>query len=338
MRPLPKKTVSASTKSKVVTTDRRNFLVPLWAGLLIVGSLAPPFAVAGEHGGSLSVHIDDGLITLTARNAALQDVLAEIAAQSNLRVVQHVPLDRIVSLAMEAQPLPEVLKHVLADDSYQLYQAQPGAAGDAGGGPETDVLWIFSEGSSMAPAATVFFEAVLFHGNVRERKEAIRGLRKLGTVDAVQALSLALGDEDPGVRDAAFEALAGIGSDEALAAIASASMDDDAWVRGEAASSLAASDSESAVQYLQLALEDPNPNVRMFVVEAFADIPGEQSMRAIKLALGDEHPAVRMQAVDALEQIGGDTALEALSGMRSDEDPEVREAVSDALLLLEDHR
>lgn len=307
----------------------------LWAGLLILGSLVPASVQANESDGELVIQIDDGLVTLAAENARLQNVLNEIATQSGFRIVQHVHLDQRVTLNIKRQSLPELLRQILANNSYQLYQAPTNYSNDGYRGPESDTLWIFSEGSSIAPAATMFFENLLFQGNVRERKEAIRGLRRLGTTDAVRSISLALGDDESSVRDLAFDALERIGGDEALAAIASASMDEDAWVRGESATALASSDSATAVEYLNMALQDPNPKVRIFVIEALADIPGEESAHALSSMLADDSPAVRMQAVDALEQIGGNTALRTLMNARNDEDLDVRDAVNDALLLLD---
>ncbi len=312
---------------KTTTTSYRTTVFPLWAGLLILGSLAPLFAGAGERTDELLVRVDDGLVSVTARNVPIQDVLQEIATQCDLRFVQHVALDRVITLITDRQPLPDVLDEILSEESYQLFQA---GVGD----PIPGALWIFSEGPSNAPATTIFFEVVLFHGNLREKKEAIRELRRLGTPDAVQTLSLALTDEDSRVRDAAFEALSKVGGEEALVAIASASLDSDPWVRSKAANALSSSDTASAVQYLNLAFNDPDPRVRMTVVEALTDIPGEQAVAALSLALRDEDPAVRMHAVDALELIGGEIAFQALMQAQSDEDPDVADAVDESLLFL----
>ena len=307
-------------------------MFPLWAGLLIVGSLAPFVAGANEGEDELSVRIDGGLISLSAHKVSVQEVIDEIATQSDLRVVQHVALDRVITLNLGRQPLPEVLDEILKNDSYQLYQATSGE--DEASNPVPGTLWIFSEGSSLAPAATVFFEAVIIHGSFREKKEAIRELRRLGTPDAANTLSLALSDPDSRVRDAAFSALAKIDGEEALAAIASASADTDPWVRSEAANALSYADTESAVEYLHLAFNDPDPRVRMTVVEAFTDIPSEQAVAALSLALRDEDPAVRMYAVDALELIGGEIAFQALMRGQSDEDSDVADAVNESLSLL----
>ena len=309
-------------------------MFPLWAGLLIVGSLAPLFAGANDGTDKLSVRVDDGLVSLSANNVSVQDVIDEIAIQSDLRVVQHVALDRVITLNLGRQPLPEVLDEILKNDSYQLYQGVSNEEEAEANNPVPATLWIFSEGSSLAPAATVFFEAVIIHGSIREKKEAIRELRRLGTPDAANTLSLALSDPDSRVRDAAFSALAKIDGEEALAAIASASADTDPWVRSEAANALSSANSESAVEYLNLAFNDPDPRVRMTVVEALTDIPTEQAVAALSLALRDEDSAVRMHAVDALEEIGGEIAFQTLMQAQSDENPDVADAVDESLLFL----
>ncbi len=309
-------------------------MFPLWAGLLILGSLAPLFALANERAGELSVQVDKGLVSVTAQDVPIQDVLNEIAAQSDLRVIQHVALDRVITLNLDRQSLPDALDEILTNDSYQLYQEPAGENEAESDNPVPGTLWLFSEGSSLAPAATVFFEAVILQGSYREKKEAIRELRRLGTPDAVNTLSLALSDEDSRVRDAAFEALSKIDSDEAVAAAASASADADPWVRSEAALALSSNNSESAVQYLKIAFNDPDPRVRMTVIEALGDIPSEQAVATLRLALQDEDQNVRMHAVDALEEIGGEIAFQALMQARMDQDPDVAGAVNESLSLL----
>ena len=145
-------------------------MFPLWAGLLILGSLAPLIAGAEDRAGDLSVHIEKGLISVTAQDVPIQDLINEIAAQSDLRVVQHVTLDRVVNLSFERQSLPDALDEVLENDSYQLFQVATHEEGVGIDNPVPGTLWLFSEGSSLAPAATMFFEAVILHGSWREKK------------------------------------------------------------------------------------------------------------------------------------------------------------------------
>lgn len=333
------KTVADSTSKKMTKCNRLTFS-PLWAGLLIFGSLASTSADAIEGTDELSVRVDDGLVSLTAHNVPVQDIIQAIVAQYDLRLVQHVSLDRIITLRVEKQPLPDVLGDILRNDSYQLYLATSSDEDVATDNAVPGTLWIFAEGSALAPAATVFFEAVLYQGSVTEKQEAIRELRRLGTPVAVQALSLALADENERVRDSAFEALENIGSDEALGAIASAAMDSDPWVRSEAATALASGDSETSAEYLAIALDDPDPRVRMSVVEALADVPwgampSQQAVAALNRALKDENPEVRMKAIDSLEEIGGDIAFQALMRAKMDQDSDVADAASESLSSLD---
>jgi len=330
---------AADLKSKKMATSSRPDYFPLWAGLLIFSGLAPPLAGAAESTVAMSVAFDDGLVSATANNVATGDLVEAIARQAELRLVQHVELDRLVTLDVERQPLPELLAEVLKNDSYQLFQAVPGDDDSEEVIPGT--LWIFSEGASLAPAATVFLEAVLYQGTYREKQEAIRELQRLGTAAAVETLSLALGDADARLRDAALGALSIIGSDEALAAIASAAMDGDPQVRAEAATALASGDSETSAQYLAMAIDDPDPRVRMAVVESLADVPfgtvpSQQAVATLTRALKDKDPKVRMSAVDAIEGLGGDIAYQTLMQARMDQDPEVAEVVNELLLSLDE--
>jgi len=286
--------------------------VPLWARLLILSSLVPPFAGADEGSGGLQVHVEDGLVSVIAQDVPVHDVLREIAVKNDLRLVQHIVLDRVVSLTIERQPLPDVLDEILEDDSYQLYQGVSGEGDSDADEAVPGGLWIFSEGSALAPEATMFFEAVIYQGTVSEKKEAIRELRRLGTPSAIQTLSLALSDDDSRVSNAAMEALSRIGGDEALAAIASASMDEDSRVRGEAAYAMAMAGGYSSTEYLKMALQDEDPRVRASVIDSLGDIGDDYSIRVIQRALQDPDIEVRERALEVLDELESDAALQAL--------------------------
>ncbi len=321
------------------TTDRLA-LSPLWAGLLIAGSLALASAEAIAGVDELSVHVDDGLVSLTADNVPVQEIIQVIAIQYDLRLVQHVSLDRVITLRVEKQPLPDVLGDILGKESYQLYLATSNVRDIATDNAVPGTLWVFAEGSTLAPAATVFFEAVLYRGSLTEKQEAIRELRRLGTSVAIQALSLGLADENERVRDSAFEALKNIGSGEPLGAIASATMDSDPQVRSEAATALASGDSEASAEYLAQALDNSDPRVRMSVVAALADVPwgampSQQAVAALNRAFKDENLEVRMKAIDSLEEIGGDIAFQALMRAKIDQESNMADAARESLSSLD---
>lgn len=287
-------------------------LFPLWAGLLVLGGFAPAFGAAQQQASHLRVHVQDGLVSLSAQNMPVQDVLREIAVQSDLRLVQHVILDRVMSLSVVRQPLPDVLDLVLKYDSYQLFQRVASDDEAASDQAIPGALWVFSEGSELAPAATILLETVIYHGTVGEKKEAIRELRRIATPDAVRTLSVALGDQDPRVQKTAMEALSRIGGDEALAAIASASMDADPRVRGKAADAMAMAGGYSSTEYLKIALQDEDPRVRASVIDSLGDIGDDYSMQVIQRALQDPDLEVRERALEVLDELDSDAAFNVL--------------------------
>ncbi len=322
-----------------MTESSLQKLFPLWAGLLIISGLAPPLAGGGEITDAISVEFAGGRVSVSASNVPVRDVIEAIADKAGLRLVEHVEFDRRVTLDIDRQPLPDVLAVILGDDSYTLYQAMPDADADADVIPGT--LWVFSEGTSLAPAATIFYDAVLYQGTFREKKEAIRELHRLGTPVAVQALSLALSDEDARIRNVAISALSRIGSDEALAAIASAVQDSDPRVRAEAAAALGSGDSGTSARYLAMALDDPDPRVRMAVIESLADVPfgtvpNELTVATLTRALQDEDPEVRMSAVDAMDEIGGEVAYQTLLQSHGDSDSDMPEQIRQSLIAPEE--
>jgi HEAT repeat protein len=293
-------------------TRKRHARFNLWAGLLIISSLVPLAAMADQNLSELRMTVNEGLVSLTARDVPLQDVVSQIAKQYDLRLVQHVVLDRLVSIEVDDKSLPDLLDAIFDNESYQLYRAV--AIEDDANADKSipGALWIFSAGSAIAPAATAYFEVVVQEGNVGEKKEAILNLRRLGTPEAVQALSLALGDEDSRVRKAALEALSRIGGDEALAAIASASVYDDARVRADATHAMAMVDGYSSIEYLNLALHDENPMVRSAAIDSLGDIGDDRSIGVIQKALQDPDPTVRERALEVINEINDDAAFRAL--------------------------
>lgn len=295
---------------RTVTNSSTSF-VPLWAGLLLLGSPVL-FGASVQAVGELQVQVDGSLVSVTADEVPLEVVVQEIAARTDTRLIQHVALDRPVSVSIDRQPLAKVLSRLLANDSYQLYQRVVGEGGESSASSIPGMLWVFAKGAAPAPEAMLFFEGVILKGTVGQKKEAIRELRRVGTTAAVQTLSVALGDEDGRVRKAAMEALSRIGGDEALAAIASASLDDDPQIRARAAQALSAAGGRSAADYLTLALRDEDPRVRAAAVASLGDLEDDRQLHIIRQALDDPDPRVRERAVDVLEDLDDDAMFRTL--------------------------
>ena len=314
----------------------RTFCSLALAGLL---ASSPALGVK-EPQGSWAVDVDRGRISLAAENAPIREIVLAIVKHFDLRLVEHARIGGTVSATLFDETLHAVLGQLLERHSFQLYSAAAAETDDRHQTSIPSTLWIFSSVSGRAPAGTVFLEAVLHQGTAPEKREAIRELKRLQSAASVQALSVALTDDDETIRKLALDALEDIEHPEALAAIASASHDPDPRVRSAAAAALASGDRTSAERYLELALGDPDPRVRRSVVESLVDVPlgtlpDEQIVVALNRALLDDDPEVRMHAVDALESIGGNVAYTALMRAKLDADARVAESARESLSALQ---
>ncbi len=293
----------------------------------------------------LRVEMSDGLVTLKAHDVGVRDVLDEIARQSDLVIVSYNPLDGRLTLELERLPLSEALRRIMRGQSYLLYLAQTATGARNANHGRRSTLWVFSDGSANDPghtgavrqslrettSAIEVLQSQLMSNDVRIRQEAIKGLRRLKSNEAVTPLSVALADEDRKVRVKAIYALAYIGGDDAVAALATTSADENAWVRAETAYALGTLGGDTAIQVLKHALHDADADVRESAIEAFTEIGGGQSARALAIALQDTDASLRVDAVEALGEIGGETALRLLKQASEDQDSAVQKAANDAL-------
>ena len=293
----------------------------------------------------LNVEMSGDLVTLTAHNAGVRDVLDEIARQSDLIVVSHDPLAHRLTLEIERLPLSEALNRIMRGQSYLLYQAQATTGARSANHERPSTLWIFSNRSADDPdqtqaagrsssdtaSAIKVLQSELMSDDIHIRQEAIKGLRRLKANEAIAPLSFALDDKDKKVRVKAIYALAHIGGDDAGAALATAWGDENAWVRTETAYALGVVGGDIAIQVLKHALQDADSDVRQSAIEALAEIGGGQSARALAIALQDADVSLRVEAVEALADIGGEKAIRLLNQALEDQDNAVRKAANGAL-------
>ena len=293
----------------------------------------------------LQVDVSGDLVTLTAHNAGVREVLDEIARQSDLIVVSHDPLAHRLTLSIERLPLSEALTRVMRGQSYLLYQAQVATGARNANHERPSTLWVFSDRSADDPdqtqaagrflsdtaSAIKVLQAELMSDDIHVRQEAIKGLRRLKANEAIAPLSFALADEDKKVRVKAIYALAHIGGDDAGAALATASGDENAWVRAETAYALGVVGGDIAIEVLKHALQDADGDVRQSAIEALTEIGGGQSARALAIALQDADVSLRVEAVEDLADIGGEKAIRLLNQALEDQDNAVRKAANGAL-------
>ncbi len=251
----------------------------------------------------LEVTLTGDIVTMTARNVAVQDVLAEISRQNGLILVAHEPVEERLTLEIRSLPLVDALRSILRNQSYTFQQAHraPGR------------LWVFSNGTEPA------------------ERDAAENPGDADTDEVTMSLSRALAD-DPDVRREAVSSLGIEGGNQAAAVIAVAAVyDEDASVREEAVYALGETGGVAARQTLEQAILDSDDRVREAAVEALAEIGGEESALALAAVLNDEDSSLRQDAVYALAEIGGETAIGILQQAVADHHIGVREAATDVL-------
>jgi len=318
--------------------------VALIAALWLVGhaittadavAARPAFTDGASH--YLTVEVAHDRITLIARDAAVHDILQEIAHQMGLVVIVDKPIVRRIDLELDQRSLHHSLRRILRRESYALHL---GAGATSASPTPGGTLWVFSNSStngSVGPNSAIAaathtaieqLRSQLLNGSRRDRLEAIKGLRRLNTPQAIGPLRIALSDQDQQIWVKAIYAMTAIGGDEALQALAAATADDNVGVREAATYALGMIGGARAAEVLEWALFDSDHAVREAAIEAFADIGGDQSARALGGTLYDENVILRAHTVDALGEIGGESSLLLLQHALLDRDRAIRNAAA----------
>ena len=165
------------------------------------------------------------------------------------------------------------------------------------------------------------------------RQLAARILGDIGSPDAIPPLgSIVSNDPSAQVRAAAAWALGEIGSDEAVEPLMKALQDQATEVRNNAAWGLGEIESERSVGALETALlNDTSTDVRQKAAWALGEIESPQSIAALTSALKDGDSQVRMYATWALGEIESVDTVPALTIALKDENREVRRNAARAL-------
>jgi HEAT repeat protein len=147
--------------------------------------------------------------------------------------------------------------------------------------------------------------------------------------EATAALTAALKDPEPRVRQAAASTLGKIGKGagpEAAKALAAAMKDDDAQVRAAAQRALSAGVGQADSRAAASLVADKDASVRLRALDA---LDAKASVDVLRKAVEDPDAAVRAHAVQLLGRnaVGIDAVLRA----RGDSDPEVQQAAHDAV-------
>lgn len=166
------------------------------------------------------------------------------------------------------------------------------------------------------------------------RRMAISLLARLRPADAIDALALALEDDDAGVRMAALDGLPDSGLvGDAAEAVAARLDDADEHVRAAAVRAVARHEGARFEARLEAMAGDPGPAVRAAVAVALDDLTG--GVRGLVAGLlADDSPDVRQATLEAAALGGtarGDAIAPILLRAFDDESPRVRRTAADLM-------
>jgi len=298
-------------------STRRNLLgaVPLAVRLptvlLAAVLLAPGFpgelgwTAAGEarHDPAARVAVEDGHLTVEARDVPLADLLGLIGERAGLRVTVWGGVGPLVTDAFADLPLEEGIARLVRGHALVLTYGP--ALGGTGETAVHEVRVYVAEAEAPAPPPAT-----------PAKKAANPAARK-----AKEARASPLGDLPVRARQ---------GDEAAAAALAQLLLrDPDPVVRSRAAAALGRAGASDAEPVLSVALNDAEPSVRLQATRALARLEGVEATQALSaVLLGDTEPRVRREAARALRALGADDARWALELAASDPDPSVRRAAA----------
>jgi len=271
----------------------------------------------------LDVVIEEGILTLQAKNVALGAVLAAVAERAGFEVSVHGPADIPITADVAEVPLEQGLQRLLEGGSAVFLYDRPRGyparrlvevrvhmtAASAHRQQTTTASTVNLPAAEAEPGGSSDEEepAISIYDPLEDRLAFARTQARLArTSSPEEVTTLLLEDEHANVRGLAAAALGRRGGTEAGEALVEALADHDWRVRRRAVRALGQAWGYQAV-------------------EPLAELLSEESSRS-----------VRRIAIYTLSRIEGDAAREALAALQDDPDPNVRGIATFALEPAED--
>lgn len=198
----------------------------------------------------------------------------------------------------------------------------------AGPGRRAELLHLLAP--STEPEAQAAMTRALTDEDPMVRETARRLAVRFPTEGMVAPLTVALGEADASARVDALDALAGLRSTEARRAVERALSDRSATVRAHAVRALSHAGAEAVVPLLDR-VHDPEGDVRAAAATALGDIGDARAALAVVGISQDPIPEVRVAAARALGRLRAEVSTRTLLGLVYDAMPEVRAAALDGL-------
>ncbi|MFW5867444.1 MAG: hypothetical protein ACOCX2_06480, partial [Armatimonadota bacterium] len=122
----------------------RRFLLTLSFLMILVTASAIVMAAEEDTESSVSITVEDGMVSVFAVNADAHDVLRQLARKTDLPIIVDDTVDRNITLNLVNQEPREILATIV--DTYGLSFA------------EVDGIFIFSEGIPNSPSSYLLSE------------------------------------------------------------------------------------------------------------------------------------------------------------------------------------
>jgi hypothetical protein len=280
---------------------------PRWAAILFVTAaigLHPGAGRSGERAAPsppvLEVTLENGLLSVNARNAPLGDVLRTIGKQAAVLVTVADDVDDRVTATLTRVPLEEGLRQLARGHSVLLvFEASPGWMAP----PRLAEIQVY-RGSGVPPAAAAEVVPALAAPSAdmvgpdeawNSRLSAIAATGQRGDAVAAEYLAHVLGeDPDPRARVQAIRALRRIGGEPALDGLSLALGDTDHRIRMEAISAYVAVAAAGRLSTLgEIVSVDPDPEVRRYAVRVLARLGTPEALGLLARAASDPSDMVR---------------------------------------------
>ncbi len=293
--------------------------VPL-AGIFFLASPAPDrhlrgaLAKAAEEvaASEIEVAIEQGLVTLVARNVPLADVFRVIGDEAGFKVIVRGDLTTPITRSFAGVPLEKAIRRLVGDTTMVMIYAP--SRGGAGPGPLAELRLYSARGPLVAQTQAAPEREALTENlhlpDLAEQKQLARlqevqwlALRKDDSATGTLVQIVADRDEDLIVRERAVEALGDdLRGEQAAATLASAAAGEDTSVRIQAIRALSKIGDEAATEALREVLTGGiDPEARRSAAWVLGTLRSESARFVLEAAVAtDPDEGVRDLAASAL--------------------------------------
>jgi hypothetical protein len=277
-----------------------GIIIPFY-NILMINS-----AAAEQAENNLDIIVQDGILTVNARNRTLEEVLYAIGEKVGFEVNINGKLDSQTSTwSIDNIPLSKAIRSLVGRHNIVMNYDSP--EGEESG-KRVSKLWVF--GHTEVTANTIHFQGETrqegmgapdqFDQTTQSNQE--QEYEDTDEQSYIKHLSKILkDDDDSSLRLQAVDALREIGGAQASEALAMGLNDSDPAVRIEVINSLGYIGADNVVPITgQVLFGDADPDVRLAAVQVIAEQDSEVSKVFLKVALEDKSNKVREMAKSIL--------------------------------------